>query len=70
MHVTKKKFLSGHFSEKKALHQSLTHGEFENLCFVSVSPMVCMSCVFVYDAVNINKIIVIHSTKPPSYLYV
>ena len=31
--------------------------------------MVCVSCAFVYNAVNINKIIIIPSTKPPSYSY-
>ena len=34
-----------------------TNGEFENLCFVSVAPMVCVSRAFVYDAVNVNKIV-------------
>ena len=33
-----------------------THGKFENLCLVSVAPMVCVSHMFVYDAVDINKI--------------
>ena len=41
-----------------------------NHCFISVAPMVCMSCVFVYDAVDVNKIVAISSTKPPSYAYV
>ena len=36
-------------------------------CFVSLAPMVCVSRAFVYDAVNVNKII--SSTKPPSYPY-
>ena len=43
---------------------------FEKLCFVSVASMVCMSHAFVYDAVNVNKIIIISSTKPLSYPYV
>ena len=44
-----------------------THGEFKNLCFVSVAPMVCMSHAFFYDAVDVNKIVAISSIKPPSY---
>ena len=50
---------------------SPTHGEFENLCFNSVASTVCMSHEFVYGAVkNVNKIVAISSTKPPSYPYV
>ena len=48
---------------------SPTHGEFKNLCFISVAPMVCMSRAFVYDAVDVNKIVAISLTKPPSYAY-
>ena len=44
-----------------------THGEFKNLCLISVALMVCMSRVFVYDTVDVNKIVVISSIKPPSY---
>ena len=46
-----------------------THGEFDNLCFISIAPMVCMSCAFVYNAVDVNKIVAVSSTKPPSYAY-
>ena len=46
------------------------HGEIDDLCFVSVAQMVCISCAFVYDAVNVNKIVIISSTKLPSYPYV
>ena len=49
---------------------SPAHGEFKNLCFVSVAPMVCVSRAFVYDVVNANKIVVISSTKLPSYPHV
>ena len=28
-----------------------------------------MSCAFVCDAVNVNKIVIVSSTKPPSYPY-
>ena len=35
----------------------------------SVAPTVCVSRVFVYDAVNVNKIVIISSTKLPSYPY-
>ena len=55
------KILSGHYSEKE---YSPVHG-FEDLCFVSVAPIVCVSHAFVYDAVNENQIIVISSTKHP-----
>ena len=44
-------------------------GEFENLCFISVAPMVCMSRAFVYDVVDVNKIVAAYSIKPPSYAY-
>ena len=45
---------------------SPTHGEFENLYFISVAPI---ARVFVYDAVDVNKIIAISSIKLPSYAY-
>ena len=48
----------------------LAHEKFENLCFISVASMVCMSQAFVYDAVNVNKVVIISSTKPLSYPYV
>ena len=73
------KFLSGQYSKKEDSNQlkllyipsySPAHGEFENLCFVSVASMVCMSRAFVYDAVNVNKIVIVFSTKPLSYPYV
>ena len=48
---------------------SPTHGEFGNLCFISVAPMVHVSSEFVYKAVYVNKTIAISSTKPPSYAY-
>ena len=32
------------------------YGKFKNLCFVSVAWMVSVSCAFVYNAVDINKI--------------
>ena len=48
---------------------SPAHGEFENLCFVFVASMVWVSRAFVYDVVNVNKIVIVSSTKPPSYAY-
>jgi len=48
---------------------SPVNGEFENLGFVPVTPVVCMICAFVYNAVNVNKIVVISSMKLPSYPY-
>ena len=35
------------------------------LCVLTV----CVSHVFVYDVVNVNKIVIVSSTKPPSYPY-
>ena len=41
---------------------ALVHGEFENLCFVSVVPVVCMSRSFgCSSTVDLNKIAVISS---------
>ena len=42
--------------------------EFENLCFISVAPLVCVSRVFVYDAVDVdvNVIVAVSSIKLPS----
>ena len=58
------------FNEKYIPFYLPDYGEFENYCFVSVAPTVCVSHAFVYDAVNVNKIIfIISSTKLPSYLY-
>ena len=48
---------------------SPSHGEFENLCFISVAPMICVSRVFDYDAVDVNKIVTVSSIKLPSYTY-
>ena len=67
------KLLSGQYSNKEDSNQLKlylpTHGEFENLCFISAAPMVCMSRAFVYKVVDLNKSIAISSTKPPSYAY-
>ena len=57
-------------AQSHILSYSPVHGEFEHLCFISIAPMVCVSHAFVYDAVNVNKIVIIFSTKPPSYPYV
>ena len=70
------KFLLGHYSQKENSNPlklynilySPAHGKFENLGFVSVAPMVCMSLALIYDAVNVNKIVVIYPTKLPSNL--
>ena len=48
---------------------SPTHGEFVNLCYVSVAPTVCVLHAFIYNAVNVNKIIIISSAKSPPYPY-
>lgn len=41
------------------------HQKFKNLCFF-LQPQWCACHMFVYDAVNINKIIIISLTKPTS----
>ena len=71
--------LSGQFSKKKDSSQLNLHtilfacswrvGKSLQI-FVSVGSMVCVSRVFVYDAVNVNKIVIVSSTKPLSYPYV
>ena len=38
--------------------------------FFSVASMVCVSRAFVYNVVNVNKIVIVSSTKPLSYPYV
>ena len=48
---------------------SPAHGEFDTLCYVSVASTVWVSRAFVYDAVNVNKIVIVSSTKQPSYAY-
>ena len=48
---------------------SSTHGKFKNLCFISVAPMVYVSRAFVYNVVDVKKIVAISSIKPPSYAY-
>ena len=70
------KFLSVQYSKKEdSSRLNYTpaylpaHGELKNLCFVSVATTVCVSCAFVYDVVNVNKIVIISSTKLPSYTY-
>ena len=35
-----------------------------NLYFVSVASTVCVTHAFVYNAVNVNKIVIVSSTKP------
>ena len=47
----------------------LTHGKFKNLYFIAGAGMVCVSHVFVYNAVDINKIVTVSSTKLSSYTY-
>ena len=41
------------------------YGEFENLCFVFVALTVSVSHVFVYNAVDVNKIATAFLAKPP-----
>ena len=60
-------FISGHYPEKKDSNQlkltpsySPAHGEFENRYFLSKTPTVCMSHVFVYNALNVIKNLTSH----------
>jgi len=39
------------------------HGQFENSCFVAVAYTVSVSCAFVYNAVDVNKIITVSLAK-------
>ena len=41
------------------------YGEFKNLCFVSIALTVSVSRVFVYNAVDVNKIATAFLAKPP-----
>ena len=45
------------------------HREFKNFCLVSVAQTIWVSHAFVYGAVDINKLMTIFLTKPPSYIY-
>ena len=47
----------------------LLMGSLKIFCFISVAPIVCVSRVFVYDAVDVNKIVAVSSIKPPLYAY-
>ena len=79
MHVTKKNmrvFYRGQYLKKEdsnrlKLYTTLfaCSWRVRNLCFISVALMVCVSCAFVCDAVNVNKIAIVSSTKPLSYSY-
>ena len=44
------------------------HGEFENLCFDSIPQKVRVSRAFLYNAVDINKIITVLLAKLLSYM--
>jgi len=44
------------------------HGEFKNLCFISVAQTVWVSHVFVYGMVDLDKIMTIFLVKPLSYI--
>ena len=75
MHATRQVFIGPVLKEgrlksiKTIYHLIRLLMESLKICLVSVPPMVCMSHAFVYDTVNVNKIVVISSTKPPSYPY-
>ena len=62
MHATKKntQVLLGQYLENEENcipSYSPVHGELEDLCFVCVAPTVCVSHAFVYNVVNISKIV-------------
>ena len=69
MHATRKKYASlyraGTQRRKTQIDYnytssySPTHGEFENLCFIFVAPMVCVLRTFVYNVVDLNIIVVV-----------
>ena len=60
----------GSLKLNKLIHHLIRlHGEFENLCFASVAPMVSVSHTFVYEVVDVNKIVAVFSVKLPSYAY-
>ena len=54
----------GSFKSNKPCY-SPGYGEFENLCFVSVAWTVNVSRTFVYNAVDVNKIITAFLAKSP-----
>ena len=68
MHATEK-YLQGQKLVKKVSNQqklyTAGHGEFE---IVSIMQMVRVSHAFVYNMINVNKIIAIILTKPLSYM--
>ena len=68
-HATKKNmqvFIRPLLKERRLIHLLM---ESSNIfCFVPVAPTVCVSRVC-NDAGNVNKIVIISSTKPPSYPY-
>ena len=48
----------GRLKSIKIIHHrsySPAHEEFENLCFISVAPTLCMLHAFVYNAVNVRS---------------
>ena len=44
---------------------SLSYGEFENLCFISLSWILSVSCAFFYNAVDVDKISAAFFAKLP-----
>ena len=40
-----------------------------SVSFLQLQRYACHVSAFVYDAVNVNKIVIVSSTKPPSYPY-
>jgi len=44
------------------------HGEFKNLCFISVAQTVWVLCAFVNGAVDVNKIVLFFSK--PAFIHI
>ena len=59
----------GRFKSIKTIHHPirLLMGSLQLFCFISVAPMVCVSRTLAHNAVDVNKLIAISSTKLPLY---
>ena len=57
-------------SNKKKNYIPSYSPEFENLSLCSIAQRVSMLCAFVYNVVDINKIVTVPLTKPPPYMNV
>ena len=61
----------GRLKSIKPIHSLFTYSwEVHKSLFNFCTSMICVSHVFVYDAVDINKIVAVSLIKLPSYAYV